>query len=222
MANERVLITAGATREMIDPVRFISNRSSGKMGFALAEAARDRGATVRVVSGITTVAPPSGVHITRVSTADEMLAAVLHEFPEATIFIGAAAVADYRAKHSSETKIKKEASHFMLELERTPDILNTVGQERTSGQFVVGFAAETNDLISHAEKKLNAKNLDMIVANDVTREDAAFDSDSNEVTILIREGQKIELPLSSKLAVANRIFDEIIKLRRKTNEQRKS
>ncbi len=220
MANEHVLITAGATREMIDPVRFISNRSSGKMGFALAAAARDRGASVTVVSGITTVAPPAGIRLTEVSTADEMQAAVLDEFPQSTVFIGAAAVADYRAKHSSETKIKKDTANLTLELERTPDILSAVAQGRTNGQLVIGFAAETTDVIGHAEKKLNAKNLDMIVANDVTREGAAFDSDSNEVTILLRQGApRIEVPLTSKLAAANRILDEIVKLRRNNSRQ---
>jgi len=215
MANERVLITAGATREMIDPVRFISNRSSGKMGFALAEAARDRGATVQVVSGITSVAAPLGVHLIETSTAEEMQAAVSAEFAEATIFIGAAAVADYRAKHSSQTKIKKETADLTLELERTPDILSSVAQQRKNGQLLIGFAAETTDVITQAQKKLSAKNLDMIVANDVTREGAAFDSDSNEVTILVREGaQRIDVPLTSKLTVANRILDEVVKLRR--------
>jgi phosphopantothenoylcysteine decarboxylase/phosphopantothenate--cysteine ligase len=201
-------------------VRFISNRSSGKMGFALAAVARDRGATVTVVAGITTATPPSGIRLTEVNTADEMQAAVLDEFPQATVFIGAAAVADYRAKHLSETKIKKDASDLTLELERTPDILSAVAQGRRNGQLVIGFAAETTDVIGHAEKKLNAKNLDMIVANDVTREGAAFDSDSNEVTILLREGtQRIEVPLTSKLAAANRILDEIVKLRRNNSRQ---
>ena len=222
LSDERVLITAGATREMIDPVRFISNRWSGKMGFALAEAARDRGASVCVVSGITSVAPPPGVELIKTSSAEEMQAAVSQELPAATIFIGAAAVADYRAKRSSETKIKKESSEMTLELERTPDILSGVAQARTNGQLVIGFAAETNDVIAQAEKKLKAKSLDMIVANDVTREGAAFDSDSNEVTILIREGAaRIDVPLMSKLAIANRILDEVVKLRGKRQKTAK-
>jgi phosphopantothenoylcysteine decarboxylase/phosphopantothenate--cysteine ligase len=185
------------------------------MGFALAEAARDRGATVQVVSGITSVAAPLGVHLIETSTAEEMQAAVSAEFAEATIFIGAAAVADYRAKHSSQTKIKKETADLTLELERTPDILSSVAQQRKNGQLLIGFAAETTDVITQAQKKLSAKNLDMIVANDVTREGAAFDSDSNEVTILVREGaQRIDVPLTSKLTVANRILDEVVKLRK--------
>jgi phosphopantothenoylcysteine decarboxylase/phosphopantothenate--cysteine ligase len=217
MTNERVLITAGATREMIDPVRFISNRSSGKMGFALAEAARDRGAMVSVVNGVTTVAAPSGVQLIEANSAEEMRAAVSREFPDATIFIGAAAVADYRARSSSEIKIKKESANLTLELERTPDILSGVAQARKNGQLVIGFAAETNDVLSQAQKKLRAKHLDMIVANDVTREGAAFDSDANEVTILVSNGaKKIDVPLMSKLAVAHRILDEIVKLRGKS------
>jgi phosphopantothenoylcysteine decarboxylase/phosphopantothenate--cysteine ligase len=223
LTNERVLITAGATREMIDPVRFISNRSSGKMGFAIAEAARDRGATVRVVSGVTTAAAPSDVHLIETSSAEEMRAAVSQEFADATIFIAAAAVADYRARRSSETKIKKDASDLTLELERTPDILGGVAQARTNGQILIGFAAETNDMIAQAEKKLDAKNLDMIVANDVTRAGAAFDSDSNEVTILLREdAQRIDVPLMSKRAVADRILDEVVKLRGKRRKARQN
>jgi phosphopantothenoylcysteine decarboxylase / phosphopantothenate---cysteine ligase len=217
LTNERLLITAGATREMIDPVRFISNRSSGKMGFALAAAARHRGATVRIVSGLTTIAPPAGVHLIETGSAEEMRDAVLQELPEATIFIGAAAVADYRTRTPSKIKIKKDASELTLELERTPDILSEVGQQRTNGLLVIGFAAETTDVIDQAQKKLTTKNLDMIVANDVTREGAGFDSDSNEVTILVREESKrIDIPLTTKLAVANRILDEVVRLRRKS------
>jgi phosphopantothenoylcysteine decarboxylase/phosphopantothenate--cysteine ligase len=184
------------------------------MGFALAEAARDRGATVRVISGVTTVAAPSGIQLIETNTAEEMRAAVSQEFPDATIFIGAAAVADYRARSSSETKIKKDSVNLTLELERTPDILSGVARARKNGQLVIGFAAETNDVITQAREKLSAKNLDMIVANDVTRAGAAFDSDANEVTILVSKGaKKIDVPLMSKLAVAHRILDEVVKLR---------
>jgi len=217
LAGESILITAGATREMIDPVRFISNRSSGKMGYALSEVARQRGARVRLVSGIASATPPADVELIETTSAEEMRTVVLAEFPDATVFIGAAAVADYRAKHRSETKIKKDASDLTLALERTPDILNEVAQLKTHGQLLVGFAAETTDVICNARKKLEAKNLDLVVANDVTREGSGFDSDSNEVTILVRDNaRQIDLPLMSKLEVANRILDEIVRLRRRT------
>lgn len=214
LANERILITAGATREPIDPVRFISNRSSGRMGFALAEAARQRGAKVRVVTGITTVAPPFGIDLIEATSADEMHAAVLREFKDATVFIAAAAVADYRARQPAKQKIKKTTAGLTLELERTPDILNEVARRRNVGQTLVGFAAETEDVISNARKKLDAKQLDIMVANDVSREGLGFDSDSNAVTILIKDKPgAIDVPRASKLEVANRILDEITRLR---------
>jgi phosphopantothenoylcysteine decarboxylase/phosphopantothenate--cysteine ligase len=217
LIDERILITAGATREPIDPVRFISNRSSGKMGFALATAAIQRGARVRIVAGITTVAPPSGAEVIETTSAEDMRAAVLREIGDATIFIAAAAVADYRAKHSSPKKIKKSETEMILELERTPDILNEVALNKKTGQLVVGFAAETDDVRSNARKKLSQKNLDMIVANDVSREGSGFDSDNNAVTILVRDNSlSIDVPLSSKPEVANRILDEVVKLRHRT------
>jgi len=215
LINERILITAGATRELIDPVRFISNRSSGKMGFALARAARQRGAQVRIVGGITTIAPPSEVELIEATSAEEMRSAVFREIEKATIFIAAAAVADYRAKHSSSTKIKKTDSDMTLELERTPDILSEVAGRRKNGQLLVGFAAETDDVTSNAGKKLSQKNLDMVVANDVSSEGSGFDSDYNAVTILVRDNPSpIDVPRSSKFEVADRILDEIVKLRR--------
>lgn len=217
LIDERVLITAGATREPIDPVRFISNRSSGKMGFALARAAMQRGAQVRIVAGIASVAPPSGAKVIETTSAEDMRAAVLREIDEATIFISAAAVADYRAKHSSPKKIKKSETEMFLELERTPDILNDVALNKKTGQILVGFAAETEDVKNNAQKKLSRKNLDMIVANDVSREGSGFESDNNAVAILVRDNpQSIDVPLSSKPEVANRILDEIAKLRRQT------
>ena len=216
LINERILITAGATREPIDPVRFISNRSSGKMGFALARAALQRGAQVRIVAGITTVAPPSEVELIEATSAEDMRAAVFHEIGDATIFIAAAAVADYRARHSSPTKIKKSDSGMTLELERTPDILSEVARRRKNGQLLVGFAAETDEVTSNARKKLSQKNLDMVVANDVSGEGSGFDSDRNAVTILVRDNPlPIDVPLSSKSEVADRILDEIAKLRRR-------
>lgn len=215
--GERILITAGATREPIDPVRFISNRSSGRMGFAMAEAARDRGAQVTVVAGSTSVRPPYGVRIVTVSSADEMRLAVAEEAGQATIFVGAAAVSDYRAKNKSDTKIKKSAAEIELKLERTPDILGEVAQARRNGQLVIGFAAETNDLLKHAREKLISKNLDAVVANDVARADAGFDSENNAVVILLRDQDApVELALMSKLDVAHRILDEVVKLRRST------
>jgi phosphopantothenoylcysteine decarboxylase / phosphopantothenate---cysteine ligase len=215
LCDERLLITAGATREPIDPVRFISNRSSGRMGFALAKAARARGAEVTVVAGITSVDPPGGARLVRVGTAEEMRVAVNNEISTATIFIAAAAVSDYRAKEKATTKIKKTQAEMELKLERTPDILGEVAQTRRSGQLLIGFAAETDDLLTHAREKLIAKGLDAVVANDVSRDDAGFDSANNAVVILLRDHpQPIEVPLMAKLEIAHRILDEVVKLRR--------
>lgn len=214
LADETIVITAGATREPIDPVRFISNRSSGRMGYAVAEAARNRGARVRVIAGATTVTSPVGVSLTHVTTAEEMHSTVTAAMADATIFIGAAAVSDYRVRNVSESKIKKTAPELELKLERTPDILAEVARLRSNRQLIIGFAAETNDVLANAREKLTTKNLDMIVANDVSRSDAGFDSEANAVTIILN-GQPvpIELPLMSKFEVAHRILDEIVKLR---------
>jgi phosphopantothenoylcysteine decarboxylase/phosphopantothenate--cysteine ligase len=218
LSGENILITAGATREPIDPVRFISNRSSGRMGFALAEAARDRGAQVTVVAGATSVQPPHGVRVISVTSAEDMRRAVAEEVCKATIFVGAAAVSDYRAKHKADTKLKKSDAEIELKLERTPDILEEVAQARRNGQLVIGFAAETNDLLENAREKLIQKNLDAVVANDVSRADAGFDSENNAVVILLRDRDTaVELPLMSKLDVANRILDEVVKLRQSTS-----
>jgi phosphopantothenoylcysteine decarboxylase/phosphopantothenate--cysteine ligase len=215
LSGERFLITAGATREPIDPVRFISNRSSGRMGFALAAAARDRGAQVTIVAGITSVGSPHGVRLVRVNSAEEMRVAVAAEVSAATIFMAAAAVSDYRAKEIASTKIKKSAAEMELKLERTTDILGEVARARTNGQLLIGFAAETNDVLTHAREKLTGKGLDAVVANDVSREDAGFDTENNAVVILLRDDpQPIELPLMSKLETAHRILDEVVKLRR--------
>src|SRR6266566_2680290 len=215
LTGESILITAGATREPIDPVRFISNRSSGRMGFALAAAARDRGAEVTCVAGLTSVSPPAGVRIISIGSAEEMHGAVARESPKATVFIAAAAVSDYRAKEQSQTKIKKSEAELDLKLERTPDILREVAQSRRNGQLIVGFAAETDDLLTNASEKLIAKDLDAVVANDVSREDSGFDTENNAIVILVRDQpEPIQLPLMSKLAAAHRILDEIVKLRR--------
>src|SRR5436190_1002972 len=214
LSGETVVITAGATREAIDPVRFISNRSSGRMGFAIAEAAVSRGARVHVIAGITTAQAPAGVALTRVTSAVEMRDAVMRVAPGATLIIAAAAVSDYRPANVSQTKIKKDSHRLDLSLERIPDILGEVAQARREGQLIIGFAAETNNLLQNAQAKLNGKGLDLIVANDVTRADAGFDADTNAVTILSRGSEApVELELMSKREIAHRLLDQIVKLR---------
>ncbi len=216
LAGERILITVGGTREAIDPVRFISNHSSGKMGFAVAEAARDRGADVTVVAGVTSVEGPKGVKVIKGVSAEEMHNGVMSALPEATIFIGSAAVADYRPANTADAKIKKDGKDTMtLELTKTPDILADVAKNRTAGLLVVGFAAETNDVVGYARSKMEKKGLDMVVANDITAKGAGFNTDTNIATILTRSGDEIELPLMSKRELADRILDEIVKLRAK-------
>lgn len=212
LAGERFLITVGATREEIDPVRFISNRSSGRMGFALAEAALKRGGEVTVVTGATTATPPSGVRVVNAMSADEMSQAVASERANATVFIGAAAIADYRPVQRAEQKIKKTNDSITLTLERTPDVLSQVTAARSNGMLVVGFAAETENVIDNARAKLRSKNLDAIIANDVTREDSGFDSADNAITIMTND-ETIELPLMSKTQAADRILDVIVRLR---------
>ncbi len=214
LKGERFLITAGATREAIDPVRFLSNRSSGRMGFALAEAARERGAEVTVVAGATTAPVPAGVRLVRALSAEEMRAAVMNEIINATVFIASAAVSDYRPVTRAEIKIKKGDAPFALALEPTPDILAEVAAGRSNGLLVVGFAAETNDVLNYASAKLERKQLDAIVANDITRDGAGFDAETNAVTILTRDRTSpIEVPLMSKLEAAHRILDEVTRLR---------
>ena len=215
LRDEQILITAGATREPIDPVRFISNRSSGRMGFALAEAALSRGARVTVIAGATTVTPRVAINLVRVNSAAEMRDAVARAIDDATIFIGAAAVTDYRPEAESETKIKKSRGRFELKLEPTDDILAQVSRSRHHGQLIIGFAAETDNVIENAWEKLRAKNLDVIVANDVSRQEIGFDSENNAGVILVRDNpEPIELLLMSKLNAAHRILDEVVKLRR--------
>jgi phosphopantothenoylcysteine decarboxylase / phosphopantothenate---cysteine ligase len=214
LSGERVLLTVGATREELDPVRFISNRSSGRMGFALAEAALQRGAQVTVVAGVTTINPPAGVKVVRALSAAEMAQAVAQESSDHTIFIGAAAIADYRPSQRAEQKIKKSNDSITLTLERTPDVLSQVAASRVNGMLVVGFAAETENVIENAREKLRRKNLDAIVANDVSREDSGFDTATNAITIITRDKHEaIELPLLSKSEAANRILDVIVTLR---------
>jgi phosphopantothenoylcysteine decarboxylase/phosphopantothenate--cysteine ligase len=214
LEGEHILITVGATREAIDPVRFLSNNSSGRMGFAIAQAATNRGARVKVIAGATTMTPPNNASIIRVNSAEEMQAAVVNEISDTSIFIGAAAVADYRPVERSPRKIKKTRASLSLELERTPDILGTVATANQEGLLVIGFAAETENLLANAREKLSAKNLDAIVANDVTQDGVGFDTVTNEVTIISRDRKApIHVPLMAKTNVANIILDEIVRLR---------
>jgi len=212
LEGETVLVTAGPTVEDIDPVRFVSNRSSGAMGYRLAEAARDRGARVVLVSGPTALEPPRGVTFVAARSADDMLRAVLAHVEAATIVIGAAAVSDYRPAQPSRSKLKKSDAPAKLELVRTPDILKGLGPSK-GGRLVVGFAAETEDLLANARKKLEAKKLDLVVANDVTAPGAGFGSATNAVVLLRRDGSQREVPLASKREVAERILDEVVALR---------
>jgi phosphopantothenoylcysteine decarboxylase/phosphopantothenate--cysteine ligase len=214
LTGERILITAGPSREPLDPVRYISNRSSGKMGYALARAALRRGAEVVLVSGPTALEAPAGARVIGVTTALEMRAAALHEFAGCTTLIMAAAVADYHPVTAAVKKIKKGSGPVELCLAPNPDILGELGAKK-DGKFLVGFAAETEDLTANAEKKLKAKNLDMIVANDVTREGSGFDGDTNVAAILDRNGVERALPLMSKDELADQILDHMLALKGK-------
>ena len=211
LAGETFLITAGPTREPIDPVRYVSNRSSGKMGYALAEAAARRGARVLLVSGPVALATPAGVDVEAVETAAQMRDAVLAHLAEATVVIKAAAVADYRPKKTSSTKIKGKNA-FALEMEANPDIVSELAARRTH-QVIVGFAAETNDVLENARKKLLGKSLDAIVANDVSQPGIGMDAERNAVTLLTQT-EVIEVPEASKREIAATIVDFAVKLRR--------
>lgn len=212
LAGETVLVTAGPTCEDIDPVRFISNRSSGRMGYAVAEAAAARGAQATLVSGPTTLAVPAGVERVFVRSAEQMLRAVTDRLEKSTIVVMAAAVADHRPSLKHPQKIKRGPSHVTLELETTPDILAEVCRRKAS-RMVVGFAAETERLADHARRKLAAKPVDLIVANDVTDPEAGFDVDTNIVTFFTREGREQPLPKLTKREVADRILDEVLRLK---------
>ena len=212
LTGERVVVTAGPSREPLDPVRFLSNRSSGKMGYALARAAARRGAQVALVSGPTALAPPAGVRTVPVVTAEEMRRAVLAEFDSATAVFMAAAVADYRPRSASKHKMKRSGEAVRVEFVPNPDILAELGA-RKRRQVVVGFAAETESLLENARSKLHRKNLDLLVANDVTREDSGFDVDTNAVTLLDRDGTATPLPLMSKDALADRLCDWFLRRR---------
>jgi len=212
LAGETVLVTAGPTREPVDPVRYLTNRSSGKMGYAMAEAAVRRGARVILVSGPTAIAPPSGVEFVSVQTAEEMHRTVLSRISESTVLVKAAAVADYRPAAPQARKIKRAAGSSVLELEATPDILADLAREKGQ-RFFIGFAAETDHLKENARKKLESKRVDMVVANDVTQEGAGFDTDTNVVTIFTPHGEPVDVPRLSKLEVAHRIFDQMLRIR---------
>lgn len=209
--GETVLITAGPTREKIDPVRYLTNRSSGRMGYALADAALRRGARVLLVSGPTSLTPPGAAEVTRVESTEEMRKAVLQLLPQASIVIKTAAVADYRPKAMAREKIKRKGP-MTLELEATPDILKELAQKKTS-QIVVGFAAETENVLENARQKMVAKNLDAIVVNDVSREGVGFDSDRNAVTIITHD-EVVDVPETTKWDVAQRVLDQVVRLRR--------
>jgi phosphopantothenoylcysteine decarboxylase/phosphopantothenate--cysteine ligase len=211
--GETVLVTAGPTCEDLDPIRFLTNRSSGKMGYALADAAARRGARVILVSGPTSLAAPGGVERIPVRTTEEMHRAVLERAAECTVIIKAAAVADYRPVTQHAKKIKRGTGRLTLELEPTPDILADLAREK-GNRILVGFAAETHQMAEHAREKLEAKRADLIVANDITQNGAGFDEDTNIVTLFSQDGRELSLPRMSKFEVANRVLDEVLHLRR--------
>lgn len=212
LVGERLLITSGPTREPLDPVRYLSNRSSGKMGHALALAGLHRGAQMILVSGPTSLAPPDGALYVPVDTAEEMREAVLHHLGHATIVVKAAAVADYRPRTPSPTKITSKQERVVIELVPNPDILREIAA-RKGEAFLVGFAAETHDVTARARAKLHSKGIDLLVVNDVTQTGIGFESDNNQVTLLDRWGGAVELPKMSKLQVAHAIYDRILSLR---------
>jgi len=215
LAGKHIVVTAGGTHEPIDPVRYISNRSSGKMGYALAEAARDRGAKVILVTAPTSLPEPAGVDVVKVNTAQEMRQAVEKVTPQADALIMAAAVADYRPIKAAKGKIKKGEAGLTLKLECTPDILGSV-----KGNFIkVGFAAESNNLVKNAREKLKQKGLDFIVANDITAGDSGFGADTNRVTIIDREGKIDSLPLLPKREVADKVLDRVVGMMRKKSRR---
>jgi len=207
LAGKKFLVTAGPTREAVDPVRYISNRSSGKMGYALAAAARARGAEVTLVSGPASIAAPAGVTLVKVESAEEMKKACDRHFKDADVIIKAAAVADFRPRAQAREKIKKAKTTLVMELENTVDILAELGKKKRKGQILVGFAAETQDLIKNAKKKLREKNLDLIVANDVSKKGAGFEVDTNIATILFKDGKKKRLPQMTKAELSEQILD---------------
>jgi phosphopantothenoylcysteine decarboxylase / phosphopantothenate---cysteine ligase len=218
LEGQTVLLTAGPTQEDLDPVRFLTNRSSGRMGYAVAEAAAQRGAKVIIISGPTALETPAGVTRVDVRTAAEMLRSVEENFTAATIAIFAAAVADYRPAEVASQKIKKTTGDITLRLEPNPDILATIARKK-GHRLIVGFAAETDKVAENARKKLTDKNADLIVANDVTAEGAGFDVDTNIVTLFARDGRDLALPKLTKREVAQRILDEVVRLTASVKQQ---
>jgi phosphopantothenoylcysteine decarboxylase/phosphopantothenate--cysteine ligase len=211
LVGEKIVITAGPTRENVDPVRFFSNRSTGKMGYALAQAAKDFGADVILISGPTNLTPPTGVTFVEVESAANMLDAVMNVFNDASVVIKSAAVADYHPKVTFGQKMKKKDGDLAIEMERTTDILKTLGQKK-DGQLLVGFAAETEHVEEYAMKKLQTKNADLIVANNISTEGAGFGGDTNIVTLFYKDGHHQDLPLLSKKDVSERIMNEVVNL----------
>lgn len=209
LIGKKVLVTAGPTRANLDPVRFISNKSTGKMGYAIAAEARDRGAEVVLVSGPSNEKAPAGIKFISVETNEEMLKAVLEEFDTSDIVVKSAAVADYKPKVYSKEKIKKGSGDLVLELTRDNDILKTLGENKKH-QILVGFAAESNDVLKNAHKKLEGKNLDYIVANNITEKDAGFGTDTNRVIIIKRDGTSVSLDNMSKRLVGYELFNMIL------------
>ncbi len=212
LAGKSILITAGPTREAIDPVRFISNPSSGKMGYAIARAAENRGARVTLVSGPVALAPPLNVEFVPVVTVDEMAEAVFQRLDRNHVIIKVAAVSDYRPVTTADQKIKKDEGGITLELERTTDILKTIGRRKRPGQVVVGFAAETQDMETYARKKVAEKNLDMIAANLIGPPDSGFSADTNRMTLFFADGRKMALEVMEKDRVAHLILDQVVDL----------
>ena len=213
LASVRVLVSAGPTQEKIDPVRYLSNRSSGKMGYAIAEAARARGATVILVSGPVSILEPEGVAVVNVESASEMKAAMDARMADADVVIMSAAVADYRVAAPAERKIKKDAGELEIALVRNEDILAGLGRVKRADQVLVGFAAETHDVLAYAKDKLQRKNADLFVANDVSRPDIGFSSDENEVHLLFADGRALKIDKAPKRRIANAILDAAREIR---------
>ena len=209
----RIVISAGPTREAIDPVRFITNRSTGKMGYAIAEAARDRGLQVTLVSGPVNLEPPANVDLVAIESAADMAAAMKKAAVEADIIVMAAAVADYRPKQYSTSKIKKSDGDMCIELERTEDVLLSLGKIKKPGQILVGFAAETDDLLKNAQSKLERKNLDYIAANIVGVPGRGFAADNNAITLIARDGSQTEFALQSKKDLAAALIDYLLEVK---------
>lgn len=208
LAGKKLLITAGPTQEQIDPVRYLTNYSSGKMGFAIAEVAANMGADVTLIAGPVHLPTPNGVNRIDIISTEEMYQTVLEQYPSQDIVIKSAAVSDYRPATQHKEKLKKQAEQMTIELERNPDILKVLGEKKEQ-QYLVGFAAETNDVKQYGEEKLNKKNLDAIVINDVSKDGIGFGSDNNEVLILMKEGTEIKIDQTSKVAIANQLLNHI-------------